>query len=489
MSEVEESPKEKEPVSVDIGLGDIIQIVAPTNSTIHDQIYLILYIDEQKIKLINASNASRLVLIMSPSGGFTDESITGIKLLDSPEHPEYARQNDLLPGKWIDIHFGGDLPTIITGQITDLENDRIEIKAYPGEQVFYIDFEYKGIPENIPIEQIKIRSPPTIIEEEKAKSVVAAEDASDIGLGAAQKQQEEVGVEPISISRIRKSPTSPGVAAQPPVEEIQTALKEILFDADSIVFGEELEPIVQFVELPEEQKRYSIESQTSDLLNELVSKYPNAERTKSVLNNIHTIIERFQQLRDEFSNFDANGNALIPERRVEHYKPLAKSLLTLNQKLFWLLPVAKNIRKFYNTEASNVSDFSISNMEENLEESNALFEDYASNKESFLSYISKMNAYLTPFTTPDTATTQFIQTNITAVLDNLNDFYSSIVIANAASCCTCPLFGFFAACTRTRTHASDTLFVVNNQNRILPVLNKTFSTQHVTNFRLGIMHW
>ena len=427
MSEVEESPKEKEPVSVDIGLGDIIQIVAPTNSTIHDQIYLILYIDEQKIKLINASNASRLVLIMSPSGGFTDESITGIKLLDSPEHPEYARQNDLLPGKWIDIHFGGDLPTIITGQITDLENDRIEIKAYPGEQVFYIDFEYKGIPENIPIEQIKIRSPPTIIEEEKAKSVVAAEDASDIGLGAAQKQQEEVGIEPISISRIRKSPTSPGVAAQPPVEEIQTALKEILFDADSIVFGEELEPIVQFVELPEEQKRYSIESQTRDLLNELVSKYPNAERTKSVLNNIHTIIERFQQLRDEFSNFDANGNALIPERRVEHYKPLAKSLLTLNQKLFWLLPVAKNIRKFYNTEASNVSDFSISNMEENLEESNALFEDYASNKESFLSYISKMNAYLTPFTTPDTATTQFIQTNITAVLDNLNDFYSSIV--------------------------------------------------------------
>ena len=431
MSEVEESPKQKEQVSVDIGLGDIIQIVAPTNSTIHDQIYLILYIDEEKIKLINASNASRLLLTMNHSGGFTDESIIGIKLLDSPEHPEYARQNNLLPGKWIDIHFGGDLPTIITGQITNLENDRIEIKAYPGEQVFYIDFEYKGIPENIPIEQIRIRSPPTIIEEEKSKSVAASQE---IAIGArveessADRQQEEVGIEPISISRIRKSPVSPGVmASQPPVEEIQTALKEILFDADSIVFGEELDPIVQYVELPDEQKRFSIESQTSDLLNELVSKYPNAERTKSVLNNIHTIIERFQQLRDEFSNFDGNGNALIPERRVEHYKPLAKSLLAFNQKLFWLLPVAKNIRKFYNTEASNVSDFTINDMEENLEESNALFEDYASNKESFLSYISKMNSYITPFTTPETATTQFIQTNITAVLDNLNDFYSSIV--------------------------------------------------------------
>ena len=436
MSEIVELPQEKEPISVDIGLGDIIQIVAPTNSTIHDQIYLILYINDEKIKLINASNASRLVLTMSPSGGFTDESITGIKLLDSPEHPEYARQNDLLPGKWIDIRFGGDLPTIITGQITNLENDRIEIKAYPGEQVFYIDFEYKGIPENIPIEEIRIRSPPTIIEEEKGKSIAAAVSASVALAGpgtereAGVRQQEELGIEPISISRIRKSPTSLGAvseaAAAPPVEEIQSALKEILFDADSIVFGEELEPIMQFVELPEEQKRYSIESQTSDLLNELVSKYPNAERTKSVLNNIHTIIERFQQLRDEFSNFDTNGNAVIPERRLEHYKPLAKSLLALNQKLFWLLPVAKNIRKFYNTDLSNVSDFTINDMEENLEESNALFEDYASNKESFLSYISKMNAYLTPFNTQDNATTQFIQTNITAVLDNLNDFYSSI---------------------------------------------------------------
>ena len=433
MSEVSTSPQEKEPVSVDIGIGDIIQIIAQTNSTIHDQIYLITYIDDQKIKLINTSNASHLVLIMSPSGGFTDESITAINLLDSPEHPEYARQNDLLPGKWIDIRFGGDLPTIITGQITNLENDRIEIKAYPGEQVFYIDFEYKGIPENIPIEDIRIRSPPTLVEEKDKTSIasLAATANATAAAAAAQDisvhQEEEVGVEPISISRMRKSPTSPGAAAAPPVEEIQNALKEILFDADSIVFGEELEPIVQYVELPEEQKRYSIESQTSDLLNELVSKYPNADRTKSVLNNIHTIIERFQQLRDEFSNFDANGNALVPERRSEHHKPLAKSLLALNQKLFWLLPVAKNIRKFYNADPSNASDFTTNNMEENLEESNALFEDYASSKESFLSYISKMNAYITPFTTPETATTQFIHTNITAVLDNLNDFYSSIV--------------------------------------------------------------
>ena len=42
--------------NVEISLGDIIQIIAPTNSSINDQIYLIEYIDETKIKLINVFN-------------------------------------------------------------------------------------------------------------------------------------------------------------------------------------------------------------------------------------------------------------------------------------------------------------------------------------------------------------------------------------------------------------------------------------------------
>ena len=35
----------------------------------------------------------------------------------------------------------------------------------------------------------------------------------------------------------------------------------------------------------------SIEKQTTDLLNELISEYPNIERTKSVLNNIHLFLD------------------------------------------------------------------------------------------------------------------------------------------------------------------------------------------------------
>ena len=38
------------------------------------------------------------------------------------------------------------------------------------------------------------------------------------------------------------------------------------------------------VEVPEEEKRYGIEKQTTDLLNEMLSDIPNAERTQTVLN-------------------------------------------------------------------------------------------------------------------------------------------------------------------------------------------------------------
>ena len=417
------SPSSPSTSSVEIALGDIIQIIAPTNSTINDQIYLIEYIDETKIKLINVATSTRLLLTMSSKGGFSDESITSIVILNSPESPGYARQNKLLPGTWVDIIFGGELPTIITGHITDLEEDMIEIKTYPGEQIFYIDFGYKGIPENIPIEEIRIRSPPSDSPRVSAASSSATLSATgSVGIS----QEEEMGVAPISIS---KQPNLPSISPQIPVEEVKTALKEILLDADSIQFGDELESIVQVVELPDEQKRYSIEKQTTDLLNELVSKFPNVERTKSVLNNIHSIIERFRQLREEFSTFDSNGNATLVKRRSDDYKPLAKTLLSLNQKLFWILPVSKNIRKFYNVDSSNVTDFTVTTTEESIESENALTEDYMTNKDSFVTYINKMNDYITPYTNPDPefGFSQFVHTNITSILDNLTDFYSSIV--------------------------------------------------------------
>jgi hypothetical protein len=430
------SATEPLPSDISISLGDIIQIIAPTNSSINDQIYLIIYADQSKLKLINASTATSLVLTIGPNGGFTDESITSIYILDQPQFPGYAKQNDLTIGKWINISFGGDLPTIITGQITDLEEDMIEVKTYPGDQIFYLDFGYKGIPENIPITHIEIRSPPSKVEEAGLSDATAAVSTKDAKFNAQLMQSVDEdaaqGIEPISISKSKAvaGSATEDIASKVPVEEMKSMLQDILIDADSIKFGDELAPIVQVVELPEEQKRYSIEKQTSDLLNELVSEVPNEKRTKVVLNNIHSLIERFCQLRDEFSIFDANGNAAPRPYNTEHYKPLAKSLMALNQKLFWIMPIVKNVRKFYNVDSVSVgdqNDFTLSTIDESIDTFNTIEQDYSSSKETFKAYMSKISDYITPFQNTDGPIIQSVRTNLSAVLDNLGNFYSSIV--------------------------------------------------------------
>ena len=55
--------------------------------------------------------------------------------------------------------------------------------------------------------------------------------------------------------------------------------------------------ITEQVDISEEQRRYGIDSQTNDLLDELLSSVPSNKRTTKVLNNIHILIERFKQLR------------------------------------------------------------------------------------------------------------------------------------------------------------------------------------------------
>ena len=66
----------------------------------------------------------------------------------------------MLPKTWIDIHFGGEIPIIVTGEITNLEEDQIEITTYPEMKTIYIDFAYQGIPIHMPIEKILIRNKP-----------------------------------------------------------------------------------------------------------------------------------------------------------------------------------------------------------------------------------------------------------------------------------------------------------------------------------------
>jgi hypothetical protein len=41
-------------------------------------------------------------------------TISEIKIISRNPNEGFARQNDLVPGKWVNIYFGGEYPTVIT---------------------------------------------------------------------------------------------------------------------------------------------------------------------------------------------------------------------------------------------------------------------------------------------------------------------------------------------------------------------------------------
>ena len=398
-------------------LGDIIQIHAPSNSELDNIISIINYIDNRKITLIQINDGSITVLNINENGNLSDESITSIDILSRADNNSYAKQHKLLPGIFIDVHIGGDIPLTITGEITNLEEDMIEIKIYDTDELIYIDFGYKGIPEDIPIKQIVIREPP------KSKTDITYTD-EDVAKTSTFVDKSIINDDIIMDEE---------VSLQIPVENIKQQLHDILLDADQIVFKGSLESITQTREIPDERKRYGIETQVNDMLDELLSYIPNANRTSRVINKIHTEIERFKQLRDKFSVFDANGNANMPEYKGADHKPLVSHLQSLNYKLNWILPIVKNYKKIYDIdvgEDTQIPDILSLTLANTRIEEYDIRELYKTNTNDFQTYMNKLNPYLTPFQNDyknTYLTTQEVQQHITAIVDNLEDFYSSVV--------------------------------------------------------------
>ena len=198
-----EEPKQKE---ILLQLGDIILISDPSNEILNDNVFLIEYIDPYKLKLINSETFEKTILQISPNRVIGDGNIKSIKVISSNQESGYARQNDLLPGTWINIYFGGEIPTVITGKITNLEEDMIEIRTTDNDIIF-INFAYQGIPEDLPIETFEIR--PAIEEKEIPIEILDNLDSQD------EEIEEEV-----------------------PKKVVQEKIKRMFFDMDDIEFGD-----------------------------------------------------------------------------------------------------------------------------------------------------------------------------------------------------------------------------------------------------------
>lgn len=429
---LESKPNELiEDYSVTLELGDVIEIIAPSNPAIHEITAYIIYIDSKTIKMVNVATTTFHQLHITDEGRFTDESILQIHLLSRSDIKGYSRQNNLIPGKWVDIHFGGEIPAVITGEITNLDEDMIEITTYPELRVIFINFGYKGIPENIPLINIVIREKPASLRNYGSLSMIKQKLESG----------EDIEVSPDDLANTEYLETGESIITVPdnavPDENVLDTLRNIYIDANSIVFGEKLEAITQLVEVPVGQKRYGIDEQTNNMMDELLSTIPNGQRTKSVLDNIHLLIERFKQLRSEFSKFDENQNVYEEKTVGAYYKPLVDNIHKLNIGLKWIVPVVTNQRKLYDVGNDMVlPDIISNNIVDELSEIQTTQEEYYKNnsRDPALVYTvmnKRIDNIISSFDNiADNGTSLYVGkvlTNIDSVVDNLEDFKSSVV--------------------------------------------------------------
>ena len=410
---------------VDLQLQDIIQIEAPDNDILNEKQFVITFISNDKIKICNVETLDNTTLLIDDEGNLHDNSIESINLVSRAESDSFAIQNGLIPDKWIDIHFGGDVPEVITGEITSLENDMIEIRLYPNNEIIYIDFAYKGIPEDLPINKINVRSPP---EGSRTRMDIPSLDRSD---DVEDKATTGVPIEEMELFPEEEVDSS---------TEIKERIKEFFIAEDDISFGEDLEEIIQEVRVDEDKIRFSVENQTNDLLNDMLSTIPNSNRTQAVLSSLHKMIERYRQVRRMYSDFDNYGNALMPKVKTADHKPLIQYLKDFNRKLYWILPVVKNTKKLYDISSEEVIAYSdvmsLTLAEQRFKEEQAVNSFYSTSSvdstenNKYIYLLKELNPLLQkhtdPFSQEDLLVLKETNDNIITLVDNLGDYYSSI---------------------------------------------------------------
>ena len=337
--EEQEDEQQQEPLltsNIKLQLGDIIQLDAPTNISLHDKIYFIKFISKEKIVLINAEKI--ITLNITQTGKLEEESIANVLLLSRHKNPSFVVQNNLEMKKYISIYFGEPIPKVLNGIITNIENDMIEITTLPEKDLLYIDFAYSGIPEHLNIEKIVVRekideTKLLVSQEEKLKSGLEVDTTEETYLNQDNNEELDYDLK---------------------VYDNKSDLEAIVID--TIELGVELDDLEHEINVSEGEQRYSLDKQTNDYLDKLLNAYLPEQRTEEVVNQIHNEINYYTQLRNIYSYFDANNNPSLIEDRGEHYKHLKEQLFNLNKKLYYILPVLSNVRNLIISE-NNTTEY------------------------------------------------------------------------------------------------------------------------------------
>ena len=361
-------------------LADIIYVVSPSNKVFNDRTLFIYYIDLKTLILVDVDTAKFHKLRIHESGVIGDGTIEEIRLLERSLQEGYARQNGLLPGKWINIYFAGETPFVLTGEITNLEEDMVEITTYPDNDVVFIDFGYKGIPLDLPIDRIELRrSPPKVLSQvnESVRDDGVDMDNADNFMdddndeNDVEYNEEEMETDPVLLDNQTTAEDSvedsntiqadssetdlePGEIRENRREKAQNTrmtkperrIQQFIISADQRMLGDFLAPVATQQKRLETHERYDIQHQSDDLLDDIIMKSKILGDTSPLTTRkLRTEVERFIELREEFSKIDNYGNVIGPNFHTATWKPLINALEQLDRGLKWIVPIIKNIQR------------------------------------------------------------------------------------------------------------------------------------------------
>jgi len=363
-------------------LGDEIKINANVpESKLQNNVYEIVYVDSGLLKLNNkkTQKVESVKIHNDKIQKIEDEEVSEIQIIKRRATHKYVEQSGFKMDMTISIELASsssssenEEPLFILCKIVDVDTtqDIIEVKLLLDD----LGKEVKDIPQEFQ-ESIFINFgcsglPPWI---QRIKVMEFKPSAADVVVK--EGYEEEQGY-----------------------EEEESGIELDL--AEALDEGNKIFASIMY-EVPTSQRIVSETKQYDDLLENIISSIPKSKRTDAEMNRIHRGIERFFQLRKEYSLFDKNGVPKMPRALSEHDKPCSMHIQNLDTKLQWVLPVVENIKKLYVTGDDAVSVNTVNAIydfkEQILEQKNVYPEQNAPYNPKLMEDI---NSYLTPFENP-----------------------------------------------------------------------------------------
>lgn len=424
--------------SIKLKLGDIIELSSSSNPNVNKTMYIISYIDNEKIILNSPNLEEPLLLTLDDEGKFSNMEIEAIYLLNRSDNEGYLSQNNLNISDLIELVFIEESGAIekVYGQITSQEQDMMELTLHPSKEPIYIDFGYKGVPLELNLRAINVIDEFPVFEEPSIENPVP----KPITLVTA------ISEIPVEVSTMMEdSPELSPQRTELPVPEesikdtIQEKAKQLFISADQLFMGQDLGEFQQEVRLGERERRYGLDAQLNDLLDEMLSVIPNDERNTRVLSNINNLLQKFKQLREKSSDFDDYENANKMPMDPLKNTPLLKAMLNFETSLSWILPVISVKKQIYDLslEPELVQDIDNSTSREALKTLETFNDNYykhtnSDNQEKYESYLRFMRNYFKSLSNLEggdangiISTTQ-LKKSMNAVIDTLGDFYSDV---------------------------------------------------------------